>query len=376
MNRTPSPRPLSLLAALTLTLAAPLAWAQTSPTPPPSVEAPDAPLSSKPEPTKVTLSDGTVMTGRIVNRNPDMLTMELQDGSITSVSSDRVVSVSGPGQRAPAAATSTGEVSSITLSDGQVILGRIISRDEQNTVVELGSGARMTLSSNSINEVKTEKGAKIEEGKVWLPDANRTRYLYAPSAMMLRQGEGYFSQKELFFSAASVGITDNISLLAGAVVPAWFVPSGFNFIFAAKVGFSLNENFHLAGGAETIVLPFVSGFPGAGFVFAAATVGGPNLHGTIAVGRPFAFSTTGSQSLGEAIITLNGAYRINNTFGLVSENWIFPGLYSGTNDSLPVMFNGLAGRIMLGRFTLDLGFIRLHTAPFPAPWLDVAYHWG
>jgi hypothetical protein len=342
------------------------------------VEAPDAPLSSKPEPNKVTLTDGTVLTGRVVKRNPDMTTIELQDGSITSVSSDKVASVSGPQprQRAPAAATPVGDVSSLTLSDGQVILGRIISRDEQNTVVELGSGARMTLSSSSIREVKAEKGAKLEEGKVWLPDANRTRYLYAPSAMMLRQGEGYFSQKELFFSAASVGITDNISLLAGAVVPAWFIPQGFNFIFAAKAGFSLNENFHLAGGAETIVLPFVSGFPGAGFVFAAATVGNPNLHGTLAVGRPFAFSSTGTQSLGEAIITVNGAYRINSNFGLVTENWILPGLYSGPDNPLPVMFNGLAGRIMLGRFTLDLGFIRIHNTPFPAPWLDVAYHWG
>jgi hypothetical protein len=261
-----------------------------------------------------------------------------------------------------------------------VLRGHVISRDEQNTTVRLSSGGQMMLPSNTVRDVKVEKGAKVEKGQVWLPDANRTRYLYAPSGMMLKQGEGYFSQKELFFSSVAIGVTDNISVLAGSVLPLWAVGggNGANFIFALKGGFSPTENVHLAGGAETLLLPGLTGtwaINGVGFVFGAATFGTPMLHGTVAVGRPFFFSTATSSAppLGELIFTLNGSARIHQNFSLVTENWVLPG-FANISNPFDAMLNALALRIMLDRWTVDVGAVRV--GAFPGPWLDISYHWG
>ena len=46
-----------------------------------------------------------------------------------------------------------------------------------------------------------------------------TRYLYAPTAIPLEKGTGYFSQKELVMSSVAYGLTDNISVLGGTPLP-------------------------------------------------------------------------------------------------------------------------------------------------------------
>lgn len=272
------------------------------------------------------------------------------------------------------------EISEVRLQDGQTLRGRLISRDDNNATLELVGGSHITVASNAIQSVTVEKGATIKDGEVWQSDRNRTRYLYAPSAMMLKQGEGYVSQKELLFTSASVGVTDNLSLLAGAALPVWAVGGGFHFIFAAKAGFSIGDNLHLAGGAESLVLPGLagtSGVAGAGFIFGTVTVGNPSTHASLSVGRPFAFVTNGSSpNLGDVIIVASGNLRLSQRFGLVTENWIFPTLKVSSQDALPFMLNALSARFLLDRWTLDVGAVRVHTIPFPVPWLDVAYSWG
>ena len=216
-----------------------------------------------------------------------------------------------------------------------------------------------------------EKGVTLKGNELWLSDRNRTRYLYAPSAMMLKQGEGYISQKELIFTSASVGLTDNLSVLAGGVLPLWAVPGAFNVIFALKGGFSINDNVHLAAGAETLVLPNIGGF---GFVFATGTVGNPTYHASVSVGRPFLFGNNTTQSVGDPIIVVSGNARVTQNLALVTENWLFP--TAPTPDALPFMINSLALRVLLDRWTLDVGGIRVPGSYIPVPWLDVAWSWG
>ncbi len=274
-------------------------------------------------------------------------------------------------------------LSRVTLRDGQRLRGRVVAETQGLITLELISGGRMTLSRDSIQELVVEEGMQVSStGQLWFQDPNRTRYFYSPSAMRLRKGEGYFSQKELMFSAVAYGLTDNVTVLAGAMLPLWLMGgNGLNFIGGIKAGFSPLENFHLAAGAETLVLPAwgfgSSSVVGAGFVFVGGTLGDHNAHLTVNVGRPFMFANT-TQSLGEAIVTLNGNLRVGANFALVTENWLLPGFFGNPLS----MVNSFGGRIMGERFAVDLAVLRVEdfrstgVGMIPIPWVDFTYNFG
>ncbi|HZN93207.1 MAG TPA: hypothetical protein VFB81_10915 [Myxococcales bacterium] len=278
----------------------------------------------------------------------------------------------------PSVEASSTAVQKIALKDGQEIRGRVTSETPDSVVLELLSGGRMELPRASIKKIETEEVTVGRDGEMWFPDPNRTRYLYAPSAMMLRPGECYFSQKELFFSAVGCGLHENVSVLLGTVLPAWFfIPTsgqGMNAIGAIKVGAPIGDVLHLAGGVESLVIPMGGTMMAAGFVFASGTVGNPNAHATLSVGKPFFLS--GSSSIaGDALFVVGGDIRLAPNFALVTENWLMP-TFTGPGGSSLMMLNSLAVRFLGPRWSADVGLVRLHDWYIPVPWLDVTYNFN
>jgi hypothetical protein len=275
------------------------------------------------------------------------------------------------------------ELSRITLKDGQVLRGVVVRRDTQFLVLELAVGGRLELPAEMVKSVEAETRAQLRaNGEVWFQDPNRTRYFYAPSGMMLRGGEGYFSQKELLFSSMNYGLTDNITLQAGAVVPAWLVPNGFNLIGGVKVGGSVTDKLHLAVGAQALILPGLmwsspSAPAAAGFVFGTATYGTPDAHVSVAAGTPFLFQKGEDVLSGHIVTTLSGNLRLTRGLALVTENWLLPTVYEPGDRSLP-MFNSLGVRIFGEHWAVDIGAIRVPQLPVfvPIPWLDFTYNFG
>jgi hypothetical protein len=269
------------------------------------------------------------------------------------------------------------ELSRITLKDGQELRGVVVHRDARIVVVELATGGRLELPATQVERVEAEPHAQVRaNGEVWFQDPNRTRYLYAPSGMMLRQGEGYFSQKELFFSSMNYGLTDHITVQVGAVVPAWLASGGFNLIGGVKVGGSVTDRLHLAIGAQALFLPSLLGGEGgaAGFLFGTATYGTPDAHVSLALGKPFTFASGEEVLNRHYIVALSGNVRMTQTLALVTENWLMPTL-SLSDNQLP-MINSLALRIFGEHWSVDLGGIRIPEVPIPIPWLDFTYNFG
>ncbi|MFY0524080.1 hypothetical protein ACN28I_13220 [Archangium gephyra] len=271
------------------------------------------------------------------------------------------------------------ELSRITLKDGQELHGVVVHQDQRVVVVELADGDRMELPARQVKDIAVERNAQVrDDGEIWFQDPNRTRYLYAPSGMMLRQGEGYFSQKELFFSSLSIGLTDNITVQAGAVLPAWLLGApGFNFIGGIKVGGSIGDRLHLAAGAQGLVMPGLGGYSGAvGFVFGTATYGTADAHLSLGLGKPFTLTLNGGGSLDSSVIaTLSGNIRVSRRVALVTENWLMASPDMGIYGQLP-MLNSLAVRLFGESWAVDLGGIRVPGLPIPIPWLDFAYNFG
>jgi hypothetical protein len=277
----------------------------------------------------------------------------------------------------------------VKLKDGQTLLGRLVQeRPDGAVVLRLGSGALVLLAGDAVAEVQADPAATpTAAGETWFPDANRTRYLYGPSAMMLRRNEFSFSQTELVLSTFSWGATDWLSVQAGTAVPAWFIPplpSAANFLVSVKAGGRLLENFHLAGGVQTVVLPAVGGssyFPfllGLGFL--TATVGSPDLHASVSFALPFSSAGLGFSA---PILTLSGSWRLLRGLALVTEHWVVLALSQASlafGGGPFLVTDGLAVRIMGEHVAVDLGLLTLYASgyfvPFPIPWLTFTYNFS
>jgi hypothetical protein len=272
------------------------------------------------------------------------------------------------------------EFSRITLHDGQVLRGWVAHQDERAVVVELTGGSRLELPADSVKSVELETRARVDEsGELRFEDPNRTRYLYAPSAMMLRKGEGYFSQKMLFFSSVAYGVNDFVTVQAGAILPAWLAPdgTGLNFIGGLKVGGEVVDRLHLSAGAQLLVIPFLGNQQparAAGFLFGTATYGTPDAHVSLSAGTPLVLARDTQALPGNLILTASGNLRVSKSLALVTENWLIPDAYRPGSE--PPMLNSLAVRFFGERWAVDVGGIRVPGLPIPIPWLDFTYNFG
>jgi len=262
----------------------------------------------------------------------------------------------------------------ITTTDGQTLSGFILNQTDSTITLKLQSLGKMTLERQSVESIKAQNNMyRSETGKLWHRDPNRTRYLYSPSAMMLRRGEGNFSQKELFFSALGYGVTDYLNVQVGSAVPFWFAPGGegFNFILGLKVGAPLSKKITVAAGIQTFFIPSANG--SMNMPFGAITVGDDKAHFTFSASSPFLMGTSES-GFGELLwMAFSGNLRLSKRVALVSENWVFK-LKSTDVNTEPVF--SLATRIFGDKIAVDVGAFFVQGAGIPIPWLDFTINFG
>lgn len=218
------------------------------------------------------------------------------------------------------------------------------------------------------------------EQDAWSPDPNRTHYFYAPSGMMLRKGEGSISQAEGLLSEVSYGVTDYLTLQAGAVVPAW-VFRALNAMGGIKIGGSLGEQFHVAVGAQALFVPPILNvrIPVLlSALYGTLTCGTPDLHLSLTAAVPFStgnliYLHPGGFS-GPYLFAFSGNFRVSRHVALITENWV---TYSPTAvyDSPLSMTNSAGVRLFGEHWALSLGGVRLSSNTF-LPWLDLAYNFG
>lgn len=81
------------------------------------------------------------------------------------------------------------------------------------TIVETKNLGVLSLKNSRIKSFKEIKEVSFnDKGQVWFRNPNATRYLFAPSAIPLKKGEGYYQNFYILGNAVNYGITDNFSL--------------------------------------------------------------------------------------------------------------------------------------------------------------------
>jgi hypothetical protein len=232
----------------------------------------------------------------------------------------------------------------MTLRDGSTLVGRVVSV-RGDTVDFQGGIGRVAIAIGQIRDVKEVKSARVHDGEYWFPNPNATRLFFAPTGQMLKKGEGYFADYELFFPGFAYGVTDNFSLGGGVSI----FPTGIDeqvYYFTPKIGMSFSDQIHVAAG---LLLAGTTGGEGTGGVlYGAGTFGDGDASLTIGVGYGFA----GGDIATKPALLVGGEKRISRRIALVTENYLLP-----TDDAEIVYSLGL--RFMGEKLTTDLGLFRL-----------------
>jgi len=108
------------------------------------------------------------------------------------------------------------EIVKISLEDGSVLIGQIVSENNNAIVIKTNSGIKNEIPKVEIKKRKIVTD-KLVEGEMWESDPNKTRLFFSPTSRALDRSEGYFAIYELFFPFLAVGVTDNLTL-SGSVL--------------------------------------------------------------------------------------------------------------------------------------------------------------
>lgn len=230
----------------------------------------------------------------------------------------------------------------ITLRDGSSLVGRIVTVGADSVEFATGIG-RMQLAIRDVREITETDATSMHDGRYWFPNPNTTRLFFAPTGQMLKQGEGYFADYQLFFPGVAFGLTDNISIGGGVSI----LPLGFEeqiYYITPKVGFSVGKRVHLAAGA--LVAGTGGGTGGVGY--GVGTLGDGDASVTFGLGYGFA----GGDIESKPVAMLGGEKRVSRRIALVSENYLLP----ISQDNIVYSF-GL--RFMGERLTTDLAIFNV-----------------
>jgi hypothetical protein len=220
----------------------------------------------------------------------------------------------------------------IFLKDGTQLRGLLLSESPVGIRIKTDNLGEIILTTDKIDRIEKHTEGFYRNGKYWFRNPNSTRYFFAPSALPLRKGEGYYQNAYIFVNSASVGVTDHFTMGGGFVLNPTFrdwqvvfltpkvsFPSQSNVTFgvgAIAVGvFNRQYNYdqmgmQTASDIETTL---------AGIAYGVATFGNVERNASVGLGWGFANEEIGPRP----VLNLSYMSRIGRKVGVVTENWIF-----------------------------------------------------
>ena len=241
----------------------------------------------------------------------------------------------------------TTAVYNIEFTEGSEIYARIkdVRRDE--LLLESTTLGELAVKVYNIKKIDSEKFSVDEKGLYWFPNPNATRYFFAPSAINLEKGSGYYQNVYVLLNMFNYGVTDWLSIGGGfefittfsSLTTSDMKPIAF---ITPKVGFPVGEKVHLGGG-------FFGGFfaeETAGIIYGLGTYGSTDKNLSLGLGWGF----VGGEFQENPFITISGMLRTGRKFSLVTENWFIP-----TEDYYAVISYG--GRFFGPKMSIDIGFL-------------------
>lgn len=230
----------------------------------------------------------------------------------------------------------------ITTNDGGEFVGKIISDDGREVVIIDRTKGKVILPKYAIKTTELVNQSNLVGNKIVHANPHPSRYLFTPSAIALKQGEGYMNWFYFLIFQMQYGITDNFS---AGITTSWFLaPTMLNLKYTVPV----TDNFCLAVGGQVGKLAIWDDKV-VTVGFASGTLGTAESNVSLNVGY-------GSyKHEGITIATLSGVHRIGENASVMGEFW-----YCQPKGGTPFFMGGPALRLYSGRkATFDIALLAL-----------------
>ena len=247
----------------------------------------------------------------------------------------------------------------IRLGDGSVIFARIAELDQARVVLVTAGGARLEIDRAQIRELRPARG-RVSNGEYWGEDPGVTRLFFTATGRSLSQGESYIGTYVIVLPFAAVGITDRVTIAAGAPVLFGELEP---FYLGPKVQVLRQPNVQAALG--TLALFFDDEV--VGIAYGVGTFG--DTDKALSAGLGFFYS--GDEVVNEPAFMLGGEARVSRRIKLITENYVLP-------DAVGVILSG-GIRVIGDRFNTEIGILGAATGDETGccvPLINFSYSFG
>jgi hypothetical protein len=230
----------------------------------------------------------------------------------------------------------------ITTNDGGEFVGKIISDDGRELVIIDKAKGKVIIPKYAVKSMEIVTQKNVIGNNIVHANPHPSRYLFSPSAIALKKGEGYMNWFYFLLFQMQYGITENFS---AGITTSWFLaPTMLNLKYTVPV----SDNFCLAVGGQVGKL-YITDENLVSVGFASGTYGTNESNISLNVGY-------GSyHNDGISIATLSGVHRIGEKASIIGEFW-----YCQPNSGNPFFMGGPALRLYSGRkATFDIAVLAL-----------------
>lgn len=213
----------------------------------------------------------------------------------------------------------TAFIYAVELTDKSLLFGEIIDISEDSVSLKMKNRGSFSISKYRIYDVEKKMPVSEFHSDAWFDNPHASRHFFAPTAISLKAGEGYFQDVYLFLGFVNYGITDNILIGGGSSIIPGVGLDNQVFFFNPKVGFPVNEKIHLGGGVFYASFPFDDDVrEHAGIIYSVGTYGTTDNNVTVGLG----YSLFNGVVDNTPMAMLGGMYRLSRRTALVTENWL------------------------------------------------------
>lgn len=243
----------------------------------------------------------------------------------------------------------SGELVRLTMSDGTRVTGRIETVTSDSVQLFTAYFGLVDLPQKQISSVKYLSDYSASDSIYNMVNPNASRHFFSPTAIPLHKREGYYQNFYVAFNMLNWGLTDHLSIGIAAVPFVWFIEDGFNIMLTAKYGYPLTDKLYAGTGVIAGILP---GEAFGGIAYGLLTYGSKNSNITAGAGYGYLLTDYANPEYQDeertVVLNLAGMVRLSEHLGLVSENWYFTrqdlllisygGRYIGNKISIDVGF--------------------------------------
>ncbi|HSJ63522.1 MAG TPA: hypothetical protein VK922_06385 [Gemmatimonadaceae bacterium] len=210
----------------------------------------------------------------------------------------------------------------LEMRDGSRLVGRVIDIGD-STVVFRSSGNDLALRIADIAELEERPADAVRNGKLWFRHPHQTTLVLGPTGRTLERGQGFFTLHELFFAALQYGVTNHVTLGAGATLLPGVSLDEQIIYFLPKIAVARTPLVNLAVGAVIVRAGDIfdisnEGAATFGVLYGAGTFGGPDANLTTGLG----FGFVGDRISSQPLVQVGGQLRVSPGVALITENWM------------------------------------------------------